>query len=218
MNHPQAILTRVTEIASDPFEFIRTCVFTRDEVDKNMPIKPAPHELNYVRLFCRIFERKRLILVPKSRRMWVTWLCLSLFLWDTMFNRIRANFIVSKKEDDANQLLDRVEFIIRNIPEQMIPKDIIPKYNRKFCLIEFPNLESYLKAIPSGKDQLRQYTASGLFFDEFAFWDNCEETYGAALPTIEGGGRAVICSTPPENASPHGSFFERLCFDRLHTS
>jgi len=202
-------------IAKSPYEFIRQCVFTRDEVDSSNPVKPAPSDLAYIKVFCHMFMRERLIAVPKSRRMWVTWLVLACFLWDTVFNRVRANFIQSKKEDDADALLDRVEFMLEQIPVAVIPKKILPKWRRKFCHLEFAETGSYIKAIPQGADQLRQYTASGIFMDEFAFWDDAEATYGASVPTIQGGGRIVIVSTPPDNSSPQGSFFERLVYDRL---
>lgn len=90
-----------------------------------------------------------------------------------------------------------------------------PKYRRKFCHLEFEGTGSWIKAIPQGADQLRQWTASGVFMDEFGFWEEAETTFGATVPTIQGGGRIVIVSTPPNDAPVGGSFFERLSFDKL---
>lgn len=211
----QADFQLIDKIQAHPYEFIKHCVYTRDEVDQFAPIKRAPNELPYVKMFCNLFLTERLLAVPKSRRMWVTWMALSCFLWDTMFHKIRTNFIVSKKEEDADELLSRAEFILENIPEFVIPKNVRPKHKRLFCYLGFPELGSEMKAVPQGADQLRQYTASGIFFDEFGFWPDAEDTYGGSMPTAQGGGRVVIVSTPPDNAPVSGSFWEKLCFDKL---
>jgi hypothetical protein len=75
--------------------------------------------------------------------------------------------------------------------------------------MEFPGLNSYIWGVPQGADQLRQFTASALFFDEFAFWEKARETYMASKPTIDGGGRVSLVSSPMDG------FFKEVCFDLI---
>jgi len=116
----------------------------------------------------------------------------------------RSIFIVSDKEQKSDELVRRCEFMYTNIPEGTILKPIM---RSKYCALEFPGLDSYIMGLPSGAAQLRQYTASALLFDEFAFWGDAMETLGAARPTIEGGGRLTIVSSAQDGP------YKKLVFD-----
>lgn len=163
----------------------------------------------------KIWLKERLLLVPKSRRMTASWTFIALYTWDTMFNIGRTTAFVSKKEDDSDELVKRSIFIIENLDNEIVPKEIIPKYKPSFCKLEFPELDSKIMGFPSGADQLRQFTFSGIFADEMAFWDNAEQMFSASFPTIEGkkeneGGRFTGVS------SAQAGFFQRLVFDQIN--
>jgi phage FluMu gp28-like protein len=205
----QDVLARYKKIATDPWEFCVSCVFTKDEVDKKNSIKRFPSHYEYLHYYVRIWERERLIIVPKSRRMFMSWVNIALYTWDTLFGLNRFNVFQSKKEEDSDGLVERAKFIIDNIPEDQIPKDLLPQYTKTYCSLAFKEYGSEIRGFAQGADQLRQYTCSGLLLDEFAFWDKAEETYSAAMPTIEGGGRCTILSS----AGP--GFMKRIVFDQL---
>lgn len=117
--------------------------------------------------------------------------------------------MVSKKEDDANELIGRAKFILDNLDPKKIPRELIPKYQAKFCVLNFPQIHSKIQGFPQGADQLRQFTFSGVFGDESAFWEQAKEFYSATFPTIDGGGRMNLVS------SPAPGFFKKLTFDCL---
>lgn len=196
-------------IRTDPWEFCTRCVRTKDEVDELQPVKAFPSDLEYLKLFVRCWQKYRYIAVPKSRRMFMSWICLILYLWDTAFHIGRFNAVVSKKEDDADALLQKMKFILENIDRSVIPEDLIPRWEYKFCQLSFPEIGSKLQAFPQGADQLRMHTLSGILMDEMAFWDKAQATYSASAPTIEGGGRITLIS------SPAPGFFKRVVFDQL---
>jgi phage FluMu gp28-like protein len=202
------LLARFQAIRSNPMAFLRA-VRTQDQVDRIRPIKPFPVDLDYIRLYVAIWQRETRIAVPKSRRMIMTWTNVALYLWDTLFHVGRANAFVSKKEDDANELIDRAEFIYDHLDEKQIPRELLPKKSRKFGELAFPEINSKIQGFPQGADQLRQFTFSGILADEMAFWESAQEMYSAAIPTTEGGGRFTAISS----ASP--GFFKRLVFDQL---
>ncbi len=203
------VLKRYRLLAIDPWEFCKQAVFTKDEVDKANSTKAFPSDYKYLHYYVRLWERERLMIVPKSRRMFMSWCNIALYTWDTLFGINRFSVFQSKKEEDSDALVDRAKFILDNIPESVIPRDLIPKYDKTYCSLTFKDTGSEIRGFAQGADQLRQYTASGLLLDEFAFWDKAEETYSAAMPTIEGGGKCTILSS----AGP--GFMKRLVFDQL---
>jgi len=204
MNH----LENYVRYKNDAWAFITECVFTLDQVDKHNPIKRFPNR-EYLKLLCKTWQKYPLFAVPKSRRMTVSWTFISLYLWDTIFNKGRFQAFVSKKEDDAHELVQRAKFILDHIDEDKLPRDLIPQYKDKYCTLEFPEINSVIRGFPQGADQLRQFTFSGILGDECAFWEHAQKFYSASFPTIDGGGRMSLVS------SPAPGFFKRLCYDRM---
>lgn len=192
---------------NDPWAFLTECVYTLDQVDKNEPKKLFPDK-DYLKFYCRLWEAYPLLAVPKTRRMTMSWATIGLYTWEAIFQRGRFTAFVSKKEDDANELVKRAKFIVDNLGAK-IPRDLIPRYRDKFCLLEFIDTESRIQGFPQGADQLRQFTFSGIFGDESAFWEKAQEFYAASFPTIDGGGRMTLVS------SPAPGFFKKLCFDAM---
>lgn len=192
----------------DPYYFARKCVRTFDPKDQKNPIKRFPSD-KYIEAYFKLLQQKKKIAVPKSRQMFISWSTLTYGLHSAMYGVGRHVGLVSKKETDADDLLERQKFIIENILEDDLPKEFIPKYKRTYCEINFPDNASRIMAFPAGADQLRQYAFSLLIFDEMAFWDQAKEAFSSAIPTIEGGGQVICIST----AAP--GFFKDLVHDEI---
>lgn len=190
------------------WEFVKNCCYTKDEVDSKTPIKLLPDK-EYLRLYSKMFDLYPLLAIPKTRRMTFSWTTIALYVHDLIFKPVRAFAFVSKKEEDANELVLRAKFFLDHIPESEIPRELLPKYHYTFNNLKFPEMDSRVQGFPQGADQLRQFTFSGVFGDESAFWDDAEEFYSATFPTIDGGGRMTLVSS----VAP--GFFKRLCFDAL---
>lgn len=202
------LLERYKLIRSDPWEFLK-CVRTIDPSDKVRPIKPFPVHIDYLKIYTRLWEKHRFIAVPKSRRMKMSWINICLYTWDTAFHIGRHNAFVSDKEEKSDELVKRATFVLDNLDRDQLPRDLVPKYESTFNKLKFPETNSLIEGFPSGADQMRQYTLSGILADELAFWDNAEEMYSATMPCLEGGGRFTgISSVAP-------GFFKRLVFDEL---
>ncbi len=210
----RAQLADYLRYSKDPWAFLSECVYTQDQVDREEPIKGFPAHLEYLELFARVWQRYTKVAVPKSRRMRMSWTCIALYLQDTIFYRGRHNGFVSKKEDDAGDLVARAEFIFRNIPEERIPRELLPKIrNGKMSkqppILHFEEIDSKIQGFPMGAEQLRQYTLSGILGDECAFWEEAQKFYSASKPTTDGGGRMTLISS----RSP--GFFKKIVFDQL---
>jgi len=200
--------------AANPWDFLRDCVFTLDQVSQNDAIKPFPAYLEYVEFLARLWQRERLLAIPKSRRMICSWTFISLYTHDTIFNSGRFNAFVSKKEDDSGELVARAEFIFKHIPEWRIPKALLPvlkngKMSKQPPVLEFEEIHSKIQGFPQGADQMRQFTLSGMLFDEWAFWEEAQASYSASKPTLDGGGRLTGISS----RSP--GFFKKIVFDQF---
>ena len=66
---------------------------------------------------------------------------------------------------------------------------------------------SHIFAVPQGSDQIRQFTATGLFSDEAAYQTEANEAYTAAVPAMAPDSKMIFVSS----AAP--GFFESLCRD-----
>lgn len=208
MTDVTASIERYIYYKHNRWAFLTECCYTKDEINVKEPIKLMPNK-EYLELYTMLWEKYPLMAIPKTRRMTFSWTTICLYLHDAIFNRVRNFAFVSKKEDDADDLIRRAKFIFEHIPEDKIPKALLPECEYKFNSLSFPNLDSKIRGFPQGADQLRQFTFSGIFGDESAFWDQAEEFYSATFPTIDGGGRMTLVS------SPAPGFFKRLCFDAM---
>ena len=194
---------------TDLMYFLTEYVYTLDEHEKVNPVKKLPMEKQYMRDMVTLFLNERLLLIEKSRQMMVTWFMCAAHLWDAMFHEGRRIAFQSKKEADANNLLDRAKFIYDHLPDFM--KQLEHRADPfAYCKLQFGKLNSIIQGIPQGAAQLRQYTFSRVFVDEAAFQEEQEESFIAMKPTISGGGSAVIVSSP--NFKNH---FYLLAKDRI---
>lgn len=204
----KADLPRIKEATLNLKYFVKEFCYTLDEHDKENPIKKFPDK-EYIWDMVDLYLNERLLLIEKSRQMMVTWTFMACHLWEAMFMPGRRIFFQSKKELDANNLVDRVKLIYDHLPEKM--RKMYPaKEPRAYLKLEFPKWNSIIQGVPQGGDVLRQYTASRIFSDEMAFQEKADEAFIAAKPTIDGGGSFIGVS------SPNGkNFFYLLAKDKI---
>ncbi len=129
-----------------------------------------------------------------------------------MFNVGRSNYFISRKETVSLDMLKRAKFVRDNMPLKLLESGLIPEAKLRHSNppeLKFDEINSSIRGIPQGEDQMRDPTASGVFCDEMAFWEWAEPTYGALKPALEGGGRIICVSTPQIG------FFQQLVLDKL---
>lgn len=188
-----APISAIQRFQRDTWRFMAECMYTLDQTDKINPIKRYPSDKEYLECIVRAMIEEYLLAIVKHRRMIITWTACGVILADAMFNEGRFNVLVSKKEEDSDELVRRCRFVYDNIPPSILP--IKPKMIYKYTELKFPEIDSVIKGVPAGKDQLRQYTCSRIVADEFGFWPNARETFVAMRPTLQGGGKITLIST-----------------------
>ncbi len=191
-------------------DFMRECVWTQDQVDKKNPVKQYPLNEGWAKYLEFIIEhmvKECLLAIVKHRRMIITWTYCAVTTWDAMFYEGRFNALVSKKEEDSDDLVRRCKFIYENIPADKLP--VKPSMTYKYTEMRFPETDSVIKGVASGQDQLRQYTCSRVGCDEMAFWPLARPTFTALKPTLDGGGQICLFSTR------YPGFFQNVIDDTI---
>jgi len=161
----------------------------------------------YLRKIVKEIVEEPLLAVIKHRRIMGTWTGIGVITWDSIFFEGRFNAIVCKKEENSDDLVRRCKFILDHIPHEKLP--ILPKYEYTFTRIKFPEIDSVIKGFPQGEEQLRQFTCSRVFVDEFAKLPQARATFVALKPTLEGGGKVCLMSTR------WPGFFQTLVEDKI---
>lgn len=196
---------------NDIWSFAVECCVTQDQVDKQNPVKKFPGrdslKAPYLEFMMRQMQNEYLLAIVKNRRLLQTWEACIVTLHDAMFFEGRFCALISKKEEDSDELVRRCKFIYENIPRDKMP--IKPKMTYKYCTMYFPETDSTIKGLAQGADQLRQYTISRIVADEIAFWQKAKETYVGMKPTLQGGGKILLLSTR------YPGFFKQIIEDNI---
>lgn len=178
-------------ICEDPLYFIEEHCFTLDEHDALEPYKRVPRKA-YIHEAMRVWQEESRLLIPKSRQVMISWMMVLCHLWLGMTKRGQLIFFQSKKEEDADKLVDRAWGVYQRLPEWMRKR--VPAVHSK-CNLKFPGNDSRIQGIPEGMDQIRSNTASAIFSDESAFQPEFGSAFAAAQPAVEGGGRFTAASS-----------------------
>ena len=196
------LLPQVDAPFNSDYDFLSRACVTKNEATGKLEPWPTGERYEYLRYMAETRLQHKIYVVEKSRRMMATWLFVCLYLYDVLTQRNHANFVVSKKLENSAYLLgsERMLGVYERIPVDVWPHkprlEATGKNGLGYELLTCPDTGSFVQAVASGADQLRQFTASNVFFDEFAFQERQREAWTAAKPTVEGGGHIDIVSTP----------------------
>lgn len=167
---------------------------TLDEHDEANPYKPLPDK-DYLRLMSYAWVNEPLLLIPKSRQVLVTWLFCAIATHNLLVRPAQRMAVISKKFEDADALIDRMETIYNQLPHSRFHVPAAWPKHRKSGEVTCPENDSIVQAMGEEAKGLRQYTFSWVFSDEVAFQDQADEIFRAAMPTVKGGGRFTGVST-----------------------
>lgn len=150
----------------------------------------------------------RLLIILKARQLGLTWLALAYAVWRMVFFPGYQVVALSKKEiPDAKELIRRVKFILRHLPDWIIQekKTVAKEWTGPVwdsaalsVTITHPGKEpSTLISMAATEDAGRSFTANLVILDEWAFQQYAEEIYTSAYPTINRplGGQVIGLST-----------------------
>lgn len=135
----------------------------------------------------------RRIIALKSRQVGFTTTCAVASLWWVLFHPDQYILFISRREDDARDILGKADYAYRWLPEWM--RERAPARNDKTTQrMSFDN-DSLIRSEQSQSDPARGQTATLIICDEFASLDKPEEAWASIEPVADIGGRVMILST-----------------------
>jgi len=156
-----------------------------------------PAHLKYVQDILQVLKNERFVIIPKSRRMFVTWLICAYLVHDARYNPDSANFVLSETEQKAAFCIDkRCYHVEQNLRHVEFRKEV-KTLRTKTGLIGRMTYDngSYLWGLASTGDSLRAYTATKVFVDEIEFIEAAPALTRSLVPLIEGGAQAIFASS-----------------------
>ena len=158
-----------------------------------IPMELWPHLLERARAWNRGDDE----VILKARQLGLSWLAAAFACWKGLQPASRV-LLLSKGEDEAFELLRKVQFVYENLPEELKKP------------LEIDNMGELswegggaVRALPSTKDAGRGWTARLVIADEAAFHQWAAANFKAYRATVADGGQLIILST----ANGVGGFF-----------
>lgn len=148
-------------------------------------------EYQYLKNLVDVLGRERLVIVLKSRQMLISWTVTAFVVWDMIFKGNSDNLFISKRKDEAVELLRRAKYIFDNLPDWMKPEI---GANTK-SVFELRDINSRIISLPATPDIGRTYSPSRVFADEMAFIPHDREIFVSLQPALDGGGAFIGVST-----------------------
>lgn len=140
------------------------------------------------------------ILIDKSRDMGVSWCILLAYTWFWCFKGEGYDFLVgSRKEQyidtigNMSTLLEKVRFLIRNMPTWMRPKGFDFKTHSNYLKIVNPDTKSIITGEATNNNFSRSGRFRSIMLDEFAFWECDEQAWRASADSTN---CRIVVSTP----------------------
>ena len=146
----------------------------------------------------------RLVTVLKARQLGFSWTSAAYAAWLLTFREGTNVLMISKGQTEAFSLLDKVRFILKNLPEDW-QSPLSPDSRSE---IGIPSKDSKIVALPSTEDAGRSETASVVIQDEADFHEYHAANYAAVKPTIDAGGQMIMGST--SNKRNMSSLFKEI--------
>jgi hypothetical protein len=146
----------------------------------------------------------RLVMVLKARQLGFSWTTAAYAAWLLTFSVGTNVLMISKGQTEAFSLLDKVRFILKNLPSDW-QAPLSPDSRSE---IGIPSRDSKVVALPSTEDAGRSETASVVIQDEADFHEYHAANYAAVKPTVDAGGQMVMGST--SNKRNMSSLFKEL--------
>lgn len=193
-----ALAKEIDEQSAEDGLFWLRWVSTRDEADKDNPIKPFPLHEEYTKQLWTDIDTHQVTVIAKSRQMFVTWLVACYMTWWARYRPNQAIYYQTQNWDDAVMMtcmpdggfMGRCQFIENNLPGWMKVKT-----KETEGRIQYPN-GSIIQSIAGKPNSIRGKTVSLYIGDEFAFMEEQDKVWTSVAPLVQKGAKAIIVSTP----------------------
>jgi len=192
----QSVLSALDkEYERNPWSWFTNELLTQDEATQAM--LPWPDK-EYLKDLVWVLDHEKGVVIPKSRRMMVSWVCAAWSVYRARYQPHHAIFYQSETEEKSAYITDqRCCFIENNLREPLLRRKYKPLRTHQGLIgrITYADTNSFIWAIPQGDDAIRSFTFSILIMDESEFQPEAEKALVSALPIWEKGAQMIILST-----------------------
>lgn len=211
----EKIAKQLLTLRAHPKYFLKYATYTKDGNNIDNPCRKFPYHLEYHQEIADLWYANTKFIIIKSRQMQITWTMLAMHLWLGLTGPDREIYFRRQNFDDAQKLLDDMVYIYNHIPESVWPKEFLPTIHCKEGIVSFPEINTNFYAISSGRDKMRGRTPTAVLLDEYAFQDDDAQVYQTLKPSLQGGARISIVSTPKPLFGIEDPYFRKIYEDRL---
>ena len=206
-------VNEILNCADDPWYALQSYVWLEREAEMDtsvIPFDPFPKQ----KAILEALVARMSILVNKSRRVGWSWICAFFAWWLINFHKGVKVLFLSRTEDEAKSILEKVKFIHANLAwrgdgddfdladkTDWLAGEIVVNNTTTFSrgwrndrgkIVSHSTVISLTNTDNSGRGK----GATFILLDEFAFYQNAERTWRAMSKTIIGGGFWAVGSTP----------------------
>jgi hypothetical protein len=175
-------------------EFFATRFVKTEDPQADVPERQWP-AWGYLNEVLETFHREAVTLVAKSRQLMISWAVCVYSIVAAGFDPSRQVLIQSQKEQKAQALILRIDYVLRHLPRWLLPGS--PEVKKNEICFHYPSGDkSYIWAVPHGPDQVASYSPSVCLFDEAGLQDKLEGAWRSAAPAIRGRMKAIVVGTP----------------------
>ena len=166
-------------------KFLRNWVFTLHPIKGKTPFPDYP----FLKDTARSLTANRLVLIPKSRQMMISWIMCALTLFRVLNGGL--HMLLSKNQFSADELLKRICFVFDHLPGKLNLNTLVR--NRSELAIAG---RGRIISLPATEDGPRMHTPTSVFWDEMAFTPNADRIWSALKPCLDNQADFTGVSTP----------------------
>lgn len=171
--------------------YLKNLVYTLNEHSTTTSIQKFP-DWDYLYEVADDLLKYKWVFILKSRQMMLSWIMVAYLLWVILFHQGKKVAFQSKKGDNSDDLIQRAKILYDHLPSWK------PQAEFSYCRIKVPENYSDAYGIPQGPEQIRSYTFSVIFSDEYGYQEQLQDTFSASKPAVDGGGQFIAVTTWPK--------------------
>lgn len=184
----QEIQSEILKCGKDPVYFLNTYARISDTQKGPIPFRTYDFQDQVL----KDMKDFRFNVVLKARQLGLSTIVAGYIAWLMLFHRDKNVLILATKLLSASNLVKKVKYIIKSLPEWLMIADVKIDNRNSFELTN----GSQIKASATSGDAGRSEALSLLVLDEAAFIENMNDLWTGVYPTLATGGRCIAISTP----------------------
>jgi len=182
------IVNEIIKCGKEPTYFITNFCRISHPLDGTIPFKLYDFQEECIDQF----NEHRFNVINKGRQLGISTTVAGYICWMMLFHKDKNILVVATKLSTASNLVKKVKFMMKSLPEWMKISKITTDNKNSFELAN----GSQIKASSTSGDAGRSEALTLLVLDEAAHIEGLEELWTGLYPTLSTGGRCIALSTP----------------------